>query len=124
MARMLREEGPLTVFALSNRAFANMSKEDREVLLADHGAMHFLLGHYIARGTIRIEDTADLMSARTILGAKLRTDIRKEGSYVNGAKVNEADIRCANGIIHVVDSFDLGLVHDVVAMSRSRANAK
>src|SRR5437764_10487058 len=64
MAKMLREEGPFTVFALSNRAFANLPKEDRETLLTDRAAMHLLMAHYIARGTIPGNDKASLQSAR------------------------------------------------------------
>ena len=124
MAKMLREEGPFTVFALSNRAFANLPKEDRETLLTDRAALHLLLAHYIARGAIPADDTASLQSARTLVGVKLHIDIRSEGSYVNGAKLNEADIRCRNGVIHVLDSFDPGLVRDAVAMSRTNREAK
>jgi uncharacterized surface protein with fasciclin (FAS1) repeats len=112
MAKMLREEGPLTVFALSNRAFANLAKEDLEALLTNRAAMHVLLEHYIARGSIN-----DLSSARTLLGGKLRADIRSEGSYVNGAQLKQGGIRCTNGTIHVLDSFDPGLVRDAVAVS-------
>ncbi len=119
---MLREEGPLTVFALSNRAFANLPKEDRETLLTDRAAMHFLLAHYIVRGLISTGDS--LLSARTLVGVKLRTDIRSEGSYVNGAKLNQADILCANGVIQVLDSFDPGLVHDAVATSKTNRKEK
>jgi len=86
--------------------------------------MNFLMGHYIARGSIGTDDPADLLSAKTIVGVKLRTDIRNEGSYVNGAKVTGADIRCANGTIHVLDSFDPGLVHDAVAMARTSGKTK
>jgi transforming growth factor-beta-induced protein len=118
MAKMLRDEGPLTVFALSNRAFANLPREDREALLTNHAAMHILLAHYMIHGSIASDDAADLRSARTLVGVKLRTDIRSEGFYVNGAKLGQTDIRCANGAIHMLDSFDPGLVRDAIAMSR------
>ena len=119
MAKMLREEGPFTVFALSDRAFANLLKEDRETLLSNRAAMHVLLAHYIAHGNIPQDDTTQLLSARTVLGVKLRTDIRSEGSYVNGAKLNQNEILCSNGIIHVLDRFDPGLIHDAIAIVRA-----
>jgi uncharacterized surface protein with fasciclin (FAS1) repeats len=106
MAKILREEGPLTVFALSNRAFANLPKEDRETLLTDRAAMHLLMAHYIVRGIIPDNDTASLQSARTLAGVKLHIDIRSEGSYVNGAKLSPFDIQCTNGMIHVVRTRD------------------
>ncbi len=119
MAKMLREEGPFTVFALSNRAFANLPKEDRETLLTDRAALHLLLA-----GTIPADDSASLQSARTLVGVKLHIDIRSEGSYVNGAKLVQSEIPCRNGMIHVLGSFDPGLVRDAVALSRTNREAK
>jgi uncharacterized surface protein with fasciclin (FAS1) repeats len=119
MAKTLREDGPFTVFALSNRAFANLPKEEMEALLSNPAAMHVLLAHYIAHGSISQDDTAELLSARTLLGVKLRTDIRSEGSYVNGARLNQTEIPCANGMIYVLDRFDPGLVHDALAFVRA-----
>jgi uncharacterized surface protein with fasciclin (FAS1) repeats len=124
MAKMLRDEGPLTVFALSNRAFANLLKEDRDALLTNRAAMHILLAHYITRGSIASDDKADLLAARTLVGTKLRTDFHNEGFYVNGAKLGQTGIRCANGTIHVLDSFDPGLLHDALAMSRTDQREK
>lgn len=122
LVKMLRVEGPFTVFALSNQAFANLPKEDLEALLSNRAAMHVLLAHYIAHGNIPQDDTADLLSARTLLGVKLRTDSRREGFYVNGAKLNQDQIQCANGTIHVLDRFDPGLVHDAVALANRTKN--
>jgi uncharacterized surface protein with fasciclin (FAS1) repeats len=119
MAKMLREEGPLTVFALTNRAFANLPKKDLEALLSNHVVMHILIAHYIAHGNIPQDDTAELLSARTLVGVKLRTDIRAEGYYVNGAKLDQSETRCANGIIHVLDRFDPSLVHEAIAFVRA-----
>jgi uncharacterized surface protein with fasciclin (FAS1) repeats len=124
MAKILREQGPLTVFALSNRAFANLPKGDLENLLKNQAAMHFLLAHYVAHGNIAQDDSASLLSARTLVGIKLRTDIRSEGSYVNGAKLGQGDIRCTNGMIHVLDFFDPGLVHDAVVLAKASRREK
>jgi uncharacterized surface protein with fasciclin (FAS1) repeats len=124
LAKMLRNEGPLTVFALNNQAFANLPKDDLEALLTNRAAMHFLLAHYVTHGNIVKDDAASLLSARTIVGVKLRTDIRSEGSYVNGAKLSEGDIPCTNGMIHVLNSFDPGLVHDAVALAKASRRKK
>ncbi|MFZ0321406.1 MAG: fasciclin domain-containing protein [Candidatus Sulfotelmatobacter sp.] len=117
MVKMLREEGPFTLFALSNRAFANLPKGDMEALLSNRAAMHVLLAHYIVRGSISGSDTEGLSSARTMAGVKLRIDIRSEGYYVNGAEFEGNGINCANGVIYVLDRFDPGLLHDAVALA-------
>lgn len=118
MVKMLREEGPFTVFALSNRAFANLPKGEMEGLLSNRGAMHMLLAHYIVRGNV--SDAAELSSARTLAGVKLRTDVRSEGYYVNGAEFEGKEINCANGVIYMLDRFDPALLHDAVASGEKR----
>lgn len=120
MAKILRDEGPLTIFAPSNRAFSVLSKADRETLLTDRAAMNFLLAHYIIRGAVSTGNMAEILSARTIAGAKLHIDLRREGTYVNGARLDQPAIRCANGEIHILDSFDPGLVHDAIVLSRAK----
>ena len=124
MAKALREQAPLTVYAPSNQAFANLPKDDLEALLASPAAMNILLTHYIARGSIRSGDTPSLLSARTFSGEKLRADLRSETSYVNGAKLTQVDILCANGTLHTVGSLDPGLVHDAVAVAKANRRAK
>lgn len=119
MAKMLRDEGPLTVFALSNRAFTNLVKTDLETLLTNRVALQALLERYIVRGTIPKNDIASLLSAKTLAGVNLRADVRIEGSYVNGVRLSQGEIPCTNGIIHVLDSFDPRLVHDAVALGKT-----
>jgi uncharacterized surface protein with fasciclin (FAS1) repeats len=121
MVKMLREEGPFTVFALSNRAFANLPKKDMEALLSNRAAMNILLAHYIVRGSIS-ENPAELESARTLLGVKLRTDIRSEGIYINGAKFEGERTSCSNGAIYVLDRFDPAFVHDALTQIKSTKN--
>jgi uncharacterized surface protein with fasciclin (FAS1) repeats len=124
LASRLRDGGPLTVFALPNQAFANLGKEDLETLLANRVAMHALLAHYVAHGSISNDDRTNLSSARTLLGARLRTYFRGEDAYVNGAKLGPSDTRCTNGVIHLLNSFDPGLVHDAVAVAKAGRRAK
>jgi uncharacterized surface protein with fasciclin (FAS1) repeats len=118
MAKILREEGPFTVFALSNRAFANLPKGEMEVLLSNRAAMHVLLAHYIVPGNVT--EAAELPSARTLAGVKLRVDVRIEGYYVNGAEFDGKEIECANGVIYVLGRFDPGFLHDAVAIAEKR----
>ena len=120
MARMLKEEGPFTVFALSDRAFVNLPKEDRDILTTHPPAMNLLLGRYIVRGTV---DAAGLAKARTLTGVKLHTDTRGEQFYVNGAEMKRAGTPCANGTMYVLDRFDPGLVHEAVQMGKQLAAA-
>jgi uncharacterized surface protein with fasciclin (FAS1) repeats len=73
-ATMLKKDELWTVFAPSNQAFTNIPKKDFEILMANGAAMQILLAHYIVHGSIGTADEANLSSARTLLGLKLRTD--------------------------------------------------
>lgn len=120
MARMLKEEGPFTLFAVSNQAFVNLPKEDLQTLMTNPAAMHFLLSHYVVRGNLDASSTADLQSARTLSGLKLRTDVRSEGVYVNSATLSQQELHAVNGTIRVLDHFDPGFVHDAIALIAAR----
>jgi uncharacterized surface protein with fasciclin (FAS1) repeats len=124
MAKMLRDEGPFTLFAVRNQAFANLPKEDREILMTNPGAMHFLLAHYVVRGNVNVEDRAGLESARTLDGMRLRVDVRSEGVYVNGSRLGLDTIHSANGTIYVLDHFDPGWVHDALSLARPKVASK
>lgn len=117
LAKMLKEEGPFTVFALSDRAFINLAKEDRDTLFNNHFAMHMLLSHYIIRGVVGT-DAARLSSARTLMGVKLRTVDHEGTLYVNGSRLEKSEIACSNGTIHVLDRFDPILVQEAVVAAR------
>jgi len=117
LAKMLKEEGPFTVFAPSDRAFINLAKEDRDTLLNNHFAMHMLLSRYIVRGVVG-GGAASLSSARTLIGLKLRTDEHEGVLYVNAARPRKSEIACGNGAIYVLEVFDPMLVREAVVAAR------
>jgi uncharacterized surface protein with fasciclin (FAS1) repeats len=120
LAKLLRDENPITVFALSNQALANLQKEDRKVLFTDPAALHFLLEHYIVSGNIVDNNAAKISNATTLPGIKLRTESKSEGFYVNGARLTHPAVRCANGAIYILDAFDPLLVHKALTLANSK----
>jgi transforming growth factor-beta-induced protein len=113
----LRGEGPFTVIAPADGAFASLPKDEMQKLMTSPAAMSVLLAHYVVHGYVASNDATSLSSARTLMGATLRADSRNGDVRVNGAKIVEGDIRCTNGVIHVVDHFDAGLVREAVAIA-------
>jgi uncharacterized surface protein with fasciclin (FAS1) repeats len=113
----LRGQGPFTVIAPADGAFASLPKDEMQKLKASPAAMSFLLARYVVHGDIASSDTALLSSARTLMGVTLRADHHDGELRINGAKIVQGDIRCANGVIHVVDHFDPGLVRDALAIA-------
>lgn len=99
----LNGEGPFTVFAPTDEAFAALPEGTVEGLLADVPALSSILTFHVVVGAVHAADLSDGMTAATVNGAEL-TFSTVDGVTVNGAKVVTADIVCDNGVIHVIDA--------------------
>jgi uncharacterized surface protein with fasciclin (FAS1) repeats len=102
----LRGEGPFTVFAPTDEAFAAVPKETLDALLADpEGALTDVLTYHVVPGKVMSTDLSDGMQADTVYGQPLDISIGDDGTVmVNGATVVSADIETSNGVIHVIDT--------------------
>jgi transforming growth factor-beta-induced protein len=100
----LSGEGPFTVFAPTDDAFAALPEGTVEALLADIPALTDILLYHVVSGTVLAEDVVMLDEAETLLGESV--SIRVEGGmvYINDAQVIITDIIASNGVIHVIDS--------------------
>ena len=100
----LKGEGPFTVFAPIDEAFAKVPKDKLEELLRDKKALTAVLTFLVVSGNVMAEDAAKLESAKTVQGESL-TIVSKYGTVkIGGAKVVKADIVCKNGVIRVIDT--------------------
>ncbi len=102
----LRGEGPFTVFAPTDEAFAAVPQETLDALFADpSGALTDVLTYHVVPGKVLSTDLSDGMMAETVNGESLKITIEDDGTVmVNGAKVVTADIETSNGVIHVIDT--------------------
>ena len=100
----LSGEGPFTVFAPTDDAFAALPEGTVETLLADIPALNEILLYHVVEGEVLAADVVMLESAETLLGESV--SIRVEGGmvYINDAQVIITDIVASNGVIHVIDS--------------------
>lgn len=100
----LSGEGPFTVFAPTDDAFAKLPEGTVEALLADIPALTDILLYHVVSGAVLAEEVVMLESAETLLGELV--EIRVEGGmvYINDAQVIITDIIASNGVIHVIDS--------------------
>jgi len=99
----LRGEGPFTVFAPTDEAFAALPEGTVESLLADIPALTAILTYHVVPGAVMSSDLTDGMTAATVNGADI-TIGTMGGVTVNGANVVAADIAADNGVIHVIDA--------------------
>ena len=106
LAETLQGEGPFTVFAPSDAAFAKLPKGAVDALLADKAALTSLLTFHVVPGRVVAADIVKANGAtpKTVNGQSLDVQVRGGKVYVNGAQVTTADVAASNGVIHVIDA--------------------
>ncbi len=114
----LSGEGPLTVFAPTDDAFAKLPEGTVEALLQpeNRDRLVAILTYHVVAGDVRAADVVKLNAAGTLNGQ--RVDIMvddDEAVRIDGAKLLSADIGCTNGVIHVIDTVLLPSDNDIVA---------
>jgi uncharacterized surface protein with fasciclin (FAS1) repeats len=100
----LNSEGPFTVFAPTNDAFAALPDGALDGLLADTEALTAVLLYHVAPGRYMASDVMGLSEANTASGETLMIKSDSNGVMVNNSRVVITDIEASNGVIHVVDN--------------------
>jgi uncharacterized surface protein with fasciclin (FAS1) repeats len=100
----LKGDGPFTVFAPTDEAFAKLPKGTVEGLLKDKAALAKILTFHVVSGKVMSREAAKLSSATTVQGGSLKILADAGGVKVGGANVVKADIEARNGVIHVIDT--------------------
>lgn len=100
----LKGDGPFTVFAPNDDAFAKIPAATLNALVADKAALTGVLGLHVISGKVMAADVVGISEATTITGATLNIKVMDGSVYVNGAKVIATDIKTSNGVIHVIDT--------------------
>ena len=99
----LQGEGPFTVFAPTDEAFAKIPADDLAALLADKEKLRAVLTYHVVAGKVMAADVVKLDSATTVQGSDVKIDA-SDGVRVDGARVTTADVPASNGVIHVIDT--------------------
>jgi uncharacterized surface protein with fasciclin (FAS1) repeats len=101
----LQGEGPFTVFAPTDEAFALLPEGTLEALLADIPALTDILLYHVVPGAVLSGDVVMLESATTVQGADITIEVVDGEVILNGSvKVTVVDIAASNGVIHVIDA--------------------
>jgi uncharacterized surface protein with fasciclin (FAS1) repeats len=104
LAETLAGEGPFTVFAPTDDAFAAVPADQLQALLADPEALKQVLLYHVVAGAVMSTDLTDGMEAATVQGAPVKFMLHSDGAaMVNDANIVAADIPTSNGVIHVID---------------------
>jgi uncharacterized surface protein with fasciclin (FAS1) repeats len=104
LVEMLKGEGPLTMLAPTDSAFAKLPPGTVESLLQDVPALKNLLLYHVVPGKVMAADAATLPKAPTALGDSVSIMVMPDGKVMIGeATVQIADIPAKNGVIHAID---------------------
>jgi uncharacterized surface protein with fasciclin (FAS1) repeats len=101
----LKGEGPFTVFAPTDAAFAALPAGTVEDLLKPENKDKLIavLTYHVVAGKVLSTDLTEGMTATTLQGSDITITL-EGGAKVNGAVISAADVEASNGVIHVIDA--------------------
>ena len=100
----LSGEGPFTVFAPTNDAFAALGQDTINAVLADKELLTSILTYHVVAGKVMAADVFNLTSATTVQGSDIKISVKDGKVYLNDTiQVVITDIEASNGVIHVID---------------------
>jgi len=102
----LKSDGPLTVFAPTDEAFAKLPAGTVETLLKPENKekLQAVLLYHVVEGKVTAEQVVKLTSAKTLEGEAVDISVKMGKVYVDNAQVIAADVEASNGVIHVIDA--------------------
>jgi uncharacterized surface protein with fasciclin (FAS1) repeats len=106
LAETLSGEGPFTVFAPTDAAFAKIPEATLKDLLKPENKdkLVAILTYHVVPGRVFSEGALEAKSAKTVQGASVKISVKNGAAYVDNAKIVSTDINAANGVIHVIDT--------------------
>ncbi|WP_111412599.1 fasciclin domain-containing protein [Billgrantia lactosivorans] len=106
LVETLKGDGPFTVFAPTDEAFAALPEGTVDELLEPENREQLaaVLTYHVVSGKVMAEDAMGLDSATTVQGQDISISSSDGSVMINDANVIQADIEASNGVIHVIDS--------------------
>ncbi|NJP12364.1 MAG: fasciclin domain-containing protein [Leptolyngbyaceae cyanobacterium RU_5_1] len=104
LTEILSGEGPYTVFAPTDEAFAALPKGTVEMLMKpeNKAKLQKVLAYHVLQGAVE-SSAIKSGSVRTAEGSSVKFDVKGNQVMVNNAKVTSANIKASNGVIHAID---------------------
>ena len=104
LVETLQGDGPYTVFAPTDEAFAALPAGTLDGLLADPEALKKVLLYHVVSGAVTSDQVVGLTSADSVEGSPIAVAVKDGVVYLNdSAKVVTPDVMASNGVIHVID---------------------
>jgi uncharacterized surface protein with fasciclin (FAS1) repeats len=106
LVETLKGKGPFTVFAPTDEAFGKLPKGTVEDLLKpeNKNKLTAVLTYHVVSGRVLAADVVRLSKAKTVQGSEVKITVEDGKVRVDDANVVKTDIKCRNGVIHVIDA--------------------
>lgn len=106
LVETLKGEGPFTVFAPTDEAFAKLPAGTVDMLLMPENKDKLIavLTYHVVPGEVLVEDVVGLDTARTVQGEAVDISVDGDKVMVDDATVVATDVMASNGVIHVIDT--------------------
>lgn len=118
LVETLQSEGPFTVFAPTDEAFAALPAGVVDALLqeSNKATLAKVLTYHVVSGTVLAAAVAT-GDVPTVEGSTIAVEVTSDGVVLNGtAKVSATDVMASNGVIHVIDAVIVPADVDVAAL--------
>jgi uncharacterized surface protein with fasciclin (FAS1) repeats len=103
LVKTLAGEGPYTVFAPTDAAFAKVPKATLARLARNRAKLRSVLLLHVAKGRLTAAKVTKRRSVKTLNGRRLAIRVRRGKVFVGGARVITPDVTASNGVIHVIN---------------------
>lgn len=102
----LSGDGPLTVFAPTDEAFAKLPEGTVENLLKPENKDQLVavLTYHVVKGNMTAKKVLKKESLETLQGGSIAVSTDDKGAKVNASRILKTDIGCSNGVVHVIDT--------------------
>jgi uncharacterized surface protein with fasciclin (FAS1) repeats len=104
LVETLSGDGPFTVFAPTDAAFAALPAGTVAALLADIPALTNILTYHVVGAEAFSSDLTDGQMVMTLQGSDVEVTINGNGVFINNAQVTVADLEAENGVVHVINA--------------------
>lgn len=106
LVETLKGEGPFTIFAPTDEAFAKLPEGTLQNLLKpeNQAQLQAILTYHVVSDRVMAKDVVKLNSAKTVNGKAVSITVDGGKVRVDNANIVKTDIECANGLIHVIDT--------------------
>ena len=106
LVETFRGEGPFTIFAPTDEAFAKLPKGMLQSLLKKENKDQLvnILRHHAVSGHYTVQELLNAEDLRSLQGGTLVVKRTEKGQRVNNAHLRKTNLKCSNGVIHVIDA--------------------